>query len=220
MYFRRNLSGELGVFRFQIKSIKNVFAFPLVVLYILIPAILILTMRKYQDIYYVEENLMLLGQYLVPVLSIWWLCFAFIEFVEGEGNELYFVNSRMKDNLVLLWLGLYLLVVGVGCAAVGFWVNTAWLEFIRMAISSCFYVGMVYAVMFISGSMTISFLVVMLYWMASVFGEQIPFEWLNCYDTNFMSLELLSEKYAYIMFFSVLFYLLGSIANLKKQKFN
>jgi len=177
-------------------------------------------MKKYQDLYYVEEAFMLLGQYIIPILAAWWFSFSFIELVENEGNELYYVNSRMKDNLVLLWLVLYLMMIGAGCLIAKHWIDIALVEFIRMAVCSCFYVSLEYAVMYWSGSMTLSFLAIMLYWLISCFGEQIPVEWLNCYSTQFMSAELFWGKYVRILCIAVVFYVLGFIGNARKEKFN
>ena len=220
MRARGNIKADFGTFLFQMKNIRSVFWVPVATVYILIPLILLLTMRKYQDMYYVEESFMLLGQYIVPVLATWWFSFAFIELVENEGNELYYVNSRMKDNLMLLWLGSYLVIIGIGCLAASYWIDIALIEFLRMAICSCFYIALEYAAMYWSGSMTFSFLVIMLYWLATVFGDQIPLEWLNCYSSQFMSAGLFWEKYIGIMCVAIIFYILGCIGNARKEKFN
>lgn len=202
------------------KNIRGVFLIPVLIIYVLIPFVLAMTMKKYEDIRYVEENFILITQYFVPVLSVWWISFAFIELVEGEGNELHFINHRMKDNLVLLWLALYLILLAMGCGAASMWMDNVFLEFLRMAICSCFYVGLIYAVMFWSGSMTLSFLTVILYWMSSTFGSQIPVAIFNCYDTDPMSMELLSKKYVYIMLFAIALYVTGCMGNFRKQKYN
>ena len=58
----RNLKKEYSLFLFQLKSIRGLFIVPLIVIFILIPLILILTMKKYDDIWYVEERFLILSQ--------------------------------------------------------------------------------------------------------------------------------------------------------------
>lgn len=219
MYIRRNLRREWRLFLFQMKNIRSVLWVPAAVEFLLIPWMLVLTMKKYEDLWYVEDTFRLMTQYLVPVLSTWWMSFGFIEITEGDGNELHYVNHRMKDNLVLLWLGAYLLMTALGCGAASLWLGNAWMELLRMAICSCFYVGMAYAVMFLSGSMTATFLVVAIYWMASIFGGNFPVAALNCYDGLGMSIELLSGKYVYIMLAAIALYALGCAANKRKERY-
>ncbi len=220
MRARRNIKADFNIFLFQMKNIRNVFWVPIAAVYILTPIILFLTMKKYQDSYYVGEAFMLLGQYIIPVLAAWWFSFSFIELVENEGNELYYVNSRMKDHLVLLWLGLYLIMIGAGCLIAKHWIDIALAEFLRMAVCSCFYISLEYAVMYWSGSMTLSFLAVMLYWLMSCFGGQIPVDWLNCYSNQFMSAGLFWGKYIRILGIAVILYILGLAGNARKEKFN
>lgn len=219
MRIGRNLMREVRMFLFQLRSIRGVLWIPAAVEFFLLPWLLVLTMKKYQDIWYVEDTFQLMTQYLVPVLSVWWLSFAFIEMIEGDGSELHYVNHRMKDNLVLLWLGAYLLMTALGCGIASMWIGNAWMEFLRMVICSCFYVGLAYGTMFWSGSMTVTFLVVVIYWMASLFGGNFPLPILNCYDGLAMSMELLSAKYVYIMLTAVVLYVLGCIGNQRKERY-
>lgn len=214
------LERECQLFLFQLKNVKKLLAVPALLLFVVIPLVLYTAMKKYGDIYYAEENFVILTQYLVPLMSVWGMGFAFVELIEADGEEIHYVNHRMKDNLVLLWLGLYLAVVALGCAAAGIWLESVWLEYMRVAISSCFYTSLFFCVMFWSGSMTVPFLVVSVYWLASIFGNQVPFDWLNCYDTRFMSVELLLHKYVYIMLTAVLLYLAGCAGNRKKQRYH
>lgn len=220
MRIRGNIKNDFRMFCFQARNIKKVFFIPITINLIGLPLVLFASMKKYQDIYYVEEALMLFGQYLIPILSTWWFSFAFIELVDNEGNELYYVNCKMKDNLLLLWLGLYLSIIGVEYGIIGIWTNIALVEFIRVAICSCFYAALEYAVMFWSGSMTVSFLIIILYWMMSALGEEIKVNWLNCFDNNFMTMNLLTEKYVWIMILAVVFYFIGCLGNAYKEKYN
>lgn len=216
----KHLERERQLFLFQLKNVRKLLAVPVILLFAVIPLVLCAVMKKYGDIYYVEENFVILTQYLVPLMSVWGMGFAFVELIEADGEEIHYVNHRMKDNLVLLWLLLYLAVVALGCAVAGIWVGNVWLEYMRMAISSCFYTSLFFCVMFWSDSMTVPFLAVSVYWLASIFGNQVPFDWLNCYDTRFMSVELLFHKYVYIMLAAVLLYLAGYVGNRRKQRYH
>ena len=220
MRIRGNIKSDFRMFCFQFKNIRKVFFIPIMINLIGLPLVLFASMKRYQDIYYVEEALMLFGQYVIPILSTWWFSFAFIEFIDNEGNELYYVNHKMKNRLLLLWLGLYLAITGIEYGVIGIWTDIALLELIRVAICSCFYVALEYAVMFLSGSMTLSFLVIILYWMMSALGGEIKVNWLNCFDNNFMTMNLLTEKYVWIMILAIVFYLTGCLGNARKEKYN
>ena len=145
----KNLKKEYSLFLFQLKSIRGLAVVPLIIIFVLIPLILILTMKKYDEIVYVEERFIILSQYFVPALSVWCIGFSFIDLIEGEGNEVYYINHRMKDNLILIWLALYLVIVGAGYMIASIWIENMALEYIRIAISCCFYVGIMYSFMYL-----------------------------------------------------------------------
>ncbi|MEE0514624.1 MAG: hypothetical protein UC961_03120, partial [Emergencia sp.] len=44
-----------------------------------------------------------LFQFFVPFFNSWWLILAFSEYIEGRGNELYYIAGRMKSGLAVLW---------------------------------------------------------------------------------------------------------------------
>ena len=126
----RNLKKEYSLFLFQLKGIRGLFAVPLIVMFILIPLILILTMKKYDEIAYVDERFIILSQYFVPIFSIWWIGFSFIDLIEGDGNEVYYINHRMKNKLVIMWLALYLAIIGAGYLIASIWIENMALEYV------------------------------------------------------------------------------------------
>ncbi len=211
------LKREIGLFLFQVREVRKLLIVPGLLLFILIPFLLFLTMKKYNDFSYVKGNLELLAQYLMPVMSVWRTGFAFAELMESEGEEVHYVNHRMKDNQILLWLGLYLVVLAFWFGIAGIWLQGIWMEYIRQVISCCFYTGLLYCAMFWSSSMTFSFLAVMLYWMTSLFVKQIPLDFLNCYDPRSMTVQLLTEKYLYVMLAAILLYGAGLSGNKRKE---
>lgn len=215
-----HLTRELRLFLFQLRDVKKLLLAPGALLLILLPLLLLLTMKKYNDLSYAEEYLRLLSQYLMPVLSVWGMGFAFVNLIESEGDELHYVNHRMKDSQILLWLGLYLAFLALWFAVAGIWLDGVWMEYLRQGISCCFYTGLLYCVMYWTNSMTLAFLAVMLYWMASLFAHQIPVDVLNCYDPRPMTLRLLTEKYLYVMLAASLLYAAGLAGNRAKQKFH
>ena len=215
----KNLKKEYSLFLFQLKSIRGLAVVPLIIIFVLIPLILILTMKKYDEIVYVEERFIILSQYFVPALSVWCIGFSFIDLIEGEGNEVYYINHRMKDNLILIWLALYLAVIGAGYLIASIWIENMALEYVRIAISCCFYVGIMYSFMYIFSSMTAAFLAVAIYWTESLFGSGINMGVLNCHVGLFATKELIIQHYSWIMVAAVVLYIAGYICNRKKQKF-
>ncbi len=215
----KNLKKEYSLFLFQLKSIRGLAVVPLIIIFVLIPLILVLTMKKYDEIVYVEERFIILSQYFVPALSVWCIGFSFIDLIEGEGNEVYYINHRMKDNLILIWLALYLAVIGAGYLIASIWIENMALEYVRIAISCCFYVGIMYSFMYIFSSMTAAFLAVAIYWTESLFGSGINMGVLNCHVGLFATKELIIQHYSWIMVAAVVLYIAGYICNRKKQKF-
>lgn len=65
-----HLTREFRLFLFQLRDVKKLLLIPGVFLILLIPLLLFLTMKKYEDLSYAEEYLELLAQYLMPVLSV------------------------------------------------------------------------------------------------------------------------------------------------------
>lgn len=220
MHIKKHLKSELTLFCFQLKNVKLTLLVPGVLLFILLPFILILTMKKYGDISYVQENFILMTQYLIPILSVWSPAFAFISLIESDSDEIHYVNHKMKDNLIIFWLIFYLVVIAVICLIASIWIDNLLLEYIRLLISSCFYTSLLYCLMYISNSMTATFLGIILYWLSSTFGGQIPLDQLNCYDTRAMTMQLLAEKYVYLMLAAIILYLIGYWRNRKKEKYS
>ena len=219
MRIGRNLKKEYRLFAFQLKSIKGLAIVPLVIIFVLIPLLLILTMKKYGEIAYVEERFIILTQYFVPALSVWCIGFSFIDLIEGEGNEVYYVSHRMKDNLILMWLVIYLAVVGAGYMTASNWLDNMGPEYVRIAISCCFYVSIMYAFMYMFSSMTAAFLGVAVYWTGSLFGSEINIRVLNCYDSLAATGDMIIGKYIWIMLAAAILYVIGYICNMRKQKF-
>lgn len=215
----KNLKKEYSLFLFQLKSIRGLTIVPLIVIFVLIPLILILTMKKYDEISYVEERFIILSQYFVPALSVWCIGFSFIDLIEGEGNEVYYINHRMKDNLILIWLALYLVIVGAGYLIASVWIENMALEYVRIAISCCFYVGIMYSFMYIFSSMTAAFLGVAIYWTDSLFGGEVSIGVLNCYDMLSVTGDMIIQKYIWIMLAAVVLYIIGYICNMQKRRF-
>lgn len=220
MHIKGNLVREYKLFLFQLKNIKGFLTVPFCILFVLIPFILVLTMEKFEDIDYVRENFVLLTQYFVPLLSVWGISFSFIDLVENEGEEIHYINHRMKDNIVLIWIGVYFVIIAIGFFLANIWIANIWMEYIRLIISCCFYTSVLYCSMYGTNSMTLSFLAIILYWLCSVFGNQIPLDLLNCYDTRIMTFELLITKYIYIMIAAIIIYSCGYLFNKRKQKYH
>lgn len=82
----KNLKKEYSLFLFQLKSIRGLAIVPLIVIFVLLPLILVATMKKYDEILYVEERFIILSQYFVPALSVWCIGFSFIDLIEGGGE--------------------------------------------------------------------------------------------------------------------------------------
>ena len=215
----KNLKKEYSLFLFQLKSIRGLAIVPLIIIFVLIPLILILTMKKYDDIVYVEERFIILSQYFIPIFSIWWIGFSFIDLIEGDGNEVYYINHRMKHRLVFIWFALYMAVIGAGYLIASIWIENMALEYVRIAISCCFYVGIMYSFMYIFSSMTAAFLGVAIYWTESLFGSGINMGVLNCYVGLFATKEMIIQHYSWIMLAAVILYVAGCICNMRKRRF-
>ena len=54
-----------------------------------------------------------LFQFFVPFFNSWWLILAFSEYIEGRGNELYYIAGRMKSGLAVLWTAIYFCLTGL-----------------------------------------------------------------------------------------------------------
>lgn len=84
-------------------------------------------------------------QYLIPMFSVWWILFVLREYVEGEGNELLYVNRyKLKFFDILALFVFYLLCVGVLYLLFSIFVPHMYLEYIRIFCVCVFYFGFVY----------------------------------------------------------------------------
>ncbi|MDD3185355.1 MAG: hypothetical protein PHT76_08675 [Anaerostipes sp.] len=187
--------------------------------YILIPFVVFMTFQKYglEDETY--SNIANFSQYFTPVLTVWWIFLAFIKYIDGEGNEIYYVKNRIKLKEVLLFLGIYVVSTIVPFICYSRMFSGMWLEWLRIVVECIVFAAISYCLLFLIQNIAITMIPVIGYAFGSVFlrGEQ-PSKLLY-YGEQKATVEILKDKYLLLLGISVVCFAIGVLANWKKEKY-
>ena len=88
-------SGMLNMY-YRIKGMGVFALIPLLILYLIIPAINYSAFWYFRDMDMLYFNIVTTSQYLIPIVSVWYVLFILYHFVEQTGNEILYVFSMDK----------------------------------------------------------------------------------------------------------------------------
>lgn len=103
MYIKKSLKLLFERSIFHLKSLKIIFWIPLVILNVFLPIMNYLQYKTsgFGELLYL--NIIQYAQMFIPFCSVWWVIFIARQYVETDGNELYFVTkakSKIGDYLI------------------------------------------------------------------------------------------------------------------------
>ena len=221
MHFKKIIIEQIYMFNFHRKSMGKLFYIPFLFNYLMIPLIVCVTSLKYDiksDI--VQGMLISFLQYFTPVLGTWWVLLVFIEIIDGKGNELYFVQCRNKLWDCLCLLNGYILFLILPFIVYSRVVQNVVVEFMRIIVECLFFVALIYFMIFLTTSIATAMTSVVVYHFFSIFGTDSLVTSFSCFDAHMASIELLSQKYASFLLFSIILLMLGRFLNLRYKKYH
>lgn len=210
MLFKKYLS----ITFIQLKTMGKLFYIPLICLFVVLPVIYILSYHA-EGVDGIATSTIIIGQILVPLFSAWWVLMVLREYVESDGNEILFVYGQKSQavSVVLLWL-FYVICTGIQYAFLSVKLPSAGLDFIHASLVSGLYVGFTYFFVYLTKSIAISFIPLLLY---SVFCFMNP-EIIGF--TSSISWFEIASKYLPQFLLGIFFFFLGHMFNKKFLRFN
>ncbi len=145
-----------------LKNLKSMLFIPLILINAVLPVIALYSYKTY-DINKAEYILTSLTTIIAPLTSVWWTVFILKIFIETKGNEIFFVRKKnifaeiffpffiFQANTILT---IYVLSRTCSCMKDLIWI---------MPIVSFFLFGLAYFTSFLSGSITITILINIVY---------------------------------------------------------
>lgn len=137
---------------------------PLIVFNLVLPILIFMGYRKYGPSELFEMELLDLTQYFLPLFSVWWVVFVLREYLEVDGNELFYIGGRkivLKElGLVYLVAMLNIMLLIVLCVVL---FPAFILESVRIVSVCTFYFGLTYCMAFLLKSVAMTLLILLLY---------------------------------------------------------
>lgn len=208
---------RIHLLRLSLKNMERYYYIPLVVLFVFLPICSWLYIRAYglQESYISVMNI---GQMFIPITSTWWVFCGLKEYIEGDGNELFYVyklNGKTKVVDILLILLWYCCHIGILFGVYAILFNTIITEIACVMIQCFFFSSFLYFLTYALKSTSIAYMFVLIYYfMIAFFSEDTIFEFINIFSFQItMNAELLFEKYLFIGIISGVVLFLGALFN-------
>ena len=220
MRFEKHIALSFNRLIYHLKSIGLLFFIPLVIIDILIPILNIMEYSKYgigEELYI---HILQYSQWFFPFFSVWWVLFVLREYIESDGNELLYVHAdrcKLKDILCLFILYIFNITILFSIYTVLF-PNMIY-EFFKILSVCIFYLGITYFFTYLSKSITITLLILILLTLANItFGNNkmvFPFY----YTLDSITISLFINSYLPLILIGFLLLFAGTILNKRWLKF-
>lgn len=187
---------------YYFKGIGILFWVPLLVVDILLPGLFTARCLSNGADETLRTAMLSINQMLIPLFSAWWPLFILREYVESDGNELLYVYGRRCKvwDILLVYL-LYAADIGLMFILYVQWFPEMGMEYLRLMSVCVLYVGVVYALLYLTKSITAACIVVLFYTVISLIGyhdqlvfplyyQPIPLTW-SAYGRYYLPLCLL-----------------------------
>ncbi len=192
-----------------LKNIGGLRFFPIIVLDIIVPILIIINVLHPENI---EHNLLITIIYIFPFTSVWFSLFVMKEFIETEGKEIYYMlgkinilNETFKFFLIVFSNVLLLLIVV--CIILPEFV----FEIIRISVACLFYFSIIYFISMISKSTSIALFFAILYTLINVIFKTNNIRFLIYATTNVINESNLIQLCFPLLIFSLILIILGKI---------
>lgn len=156
----------------HLKNMGGLVWVPVAVLDLLYPTLIYLSYRSIGLDEYLMMSIQNISYTYLPFFSVWYVIFALHEYIESDGNELLYVckqKIRFADVAVLFVL--YMINVTLYFVFFSFIFEGIWLAWLMLLCVCFMYFGMAYLLLYASGSVTMSIMVLLIYTLIAVIGS-------------------------------------------------
>lgn len=150
---------------YQLKGIGMFALVPVFVLYILLPVMNIFAyhFQGSGNIEQLYDNILRMGQYFIPLMSVWWLLFVLEHYIEEPMHELLYLDYRVKlGEFLLLYFSFLVLMIPPFLIYTRIFPVLWWL-FLKLAIMNLFYFASAYGTSYFLGKIIPGVILVIFY---------------------------------------------------------
>ena len=208
MLYKRYLKQSAFLF----KSIGIGAVIPIAVIYVIIPFLNYCSYAKYGISDSLYNNIISYTQLFIPFFSALWSVLALREFIEGEGNEVLYINTRKIYLIFIDYLAaFFILLIPLYAVYYSLFENMK-LEFIKIMIECILFNSIIYAMMFLLNSVAIALSISIIYTIYSFFhcflGEGINIAYINLSNANYT---ILLDTYVPMLIISVVIFAVAAV---------
>lgn len=221
MYFKKHLIFSLQRIRYHFKGIKFLILVPILFTFAVIPALNFFSVEKFGRSPEAVCEILRIAFMFFPFLSVWCTLFFLKEYLEADGHELLYVcRSKLKLVDSLYPFLLYCILISAFFGGYQFVFHGMTIEWGSMLCVCVFYFGLVYFLLFLTKSITITLMVLLLYTLANIIfltGE--PFFPFYYYYQPFSS-SLFFKVYLPLAGLGCVLTAIGCFCNYKMKRFD
>lgn len=186
---------------------------------VLLPVILLFAYWKYGRGVEFGSVATFMCNLLLPMFAAWWNIFILQQYVESDGNEIYFFYKKSKLGTVLKYLLLYCIPVFILIAIAGFGSSLLWLELPGILIACAFVNGFAYLFLMFVPSSIVAILLCTLYPVYVIYFYNGGFCWfIYCYRQA-VSKEMVMQGLLPMLIATVCMFMIGYERNLQKKTY-
>ncbi len=198
---------------YQLKGIGFFAWIPLIVLYVMAPLTYCISYYLNQDIEELCDLIITNCQLYYPLLSVWYVWFVLYHYVEEPGNEVLYVKGKSKLSSILFFYFVFILMLLPLFIAFTYFSSDLWWLYLKICVVSLLYVGVTYAISFLTKKIVVSVVVILLYTLLTILEYKTGKNNIGYYTENiFMRMECVKELLP-VFVYAIFSLVVGNISN-------
>ncbi len=193
---------------------------PWVVELVILPAVLVMLYRKYGPGLEFGGKALYFFLLLLPMFTAWWNICILQQYVENEGNEIYFLYKRSKLGTVLKHLILYCIPVCILYGISGFGYRLLWSELPVMLVACFFINGVIYLFLMLVPSSIMAILLSVGYPLYVMYFHHGGRRWFIYWYKEEISMELVLQALLPMLIAAVCFYVAAYEINIRRRTYS
>lgn len=192
---------------------------PWMVELIVLPVVLFSIYLKYGGGLEFGSAAQFLFNLLLPMFSAWWNICILQQYVENEGNEMYFLYKKSKLGTVFKYLILYCIPVCILHGIAGFGCNLLWRELPGVLIACIFVNSIAYLFLMLVPSSIAAILLSVAYPIYVVYFYNGGFRWFIYYYRQQVSGEIVRQGLLPMLIAAACVFIVGYEANIRRNTY-
>lgn len=206
----RNVLLKFGI---EMKSTNYTFLYPIGVLWFFLPILIWMIYGHYGHGEELYSWIIRLYQIFAPIMSVWCPLIISGEYIEGDGHELLYVYRKNIIALYIVFFNLSCLILAVPFVQYTSMYSNMILEYVRIVIECFFYCGACYMLVYVLRSISITFMVIIIYTLCSTYFGNGGTNIFIYYDILPISADMFKNVYLPLALIGLAFLMCGYIYN-------